>query len=140
MAVVRNFDASEFKRRLSKLPAKVKREVNKAIEKDAREWVSLADTLAPKDPTDGTFLAPSIRHYQTETGGQVVQAGAEPTTKAVKNGQSPEVDYAVLQEFGTEDMPPSPFFWPAYRLLKKKFKSRRQRALTKAFKEISNGG
>lgn len=136
MAVVRNFDASAFKKRLAKLPAVVKREVNAAIEKDAREWVALAYTLAPKDPADGTFLAPSIRHYETETGGQVVQAGAEPTTKPVKSGQSPEVDYAVLQEFGTEEMRPSPFFWPAYRLLKKKFKSRRQRALSKAFKEI----
>jgi HK97 gp10 family phage protein len=140
MAVVRNFDARDFKKRLAKLPVAVKREVNKAIEKDAAEWVALAHVLAPKDPKDGTFLAPSIRHYETETGGQVVQAGDEPTTKAVKSGQSPEVDYAVLQEFGTEDMKPSPFFWPAYRLLKKKFKSRRQRALTKALKEISNGG
>ena len=136
MGVVRNFDASEFKKRLAKLPAVVKTEVNKAIEKDAKEWVALAYVLAPKDPTDGTFLAPSIRHYETDTGGQVVQAGDEPTTKPVIHGQSPSVDYAVLQEFGTEDMAPSPFFWPAYRLLKTKFKSRRRRALTKAFKDI----
>lgn len=136
MAVVRNFDASEFKRRLAKLPAVVKRELNAAIEKDAQEWVAASKLLAPKDPKDGIHLEPSIRHHKTETGGQIVRAGGEATTKPVKDGKSPTVDYAVAQEFGTEKMPPSPFFWPVYRLLRKKFKSRRQRALTKAFKEI----
>ena len=130
---------SDFKRRLSRLPEKVRKDTNAAIEQNADEWVTLSRKMAPIDPQDGVHLRPSIRHYQTETGGQVVRAGGETTTKRVRDGQFGMYDYALGQEFGTMKMPAQPFFWPAYRLLKKRFGGRRSRAMNKAIKDFNNG-
>ncbi|MBX4993857.1 HK97 gp10 family phage protein [Rhizobium binae] len=133
-----DYDNAAFRRRLAKIPRIVRKAMREAIEKDAEEWVRLAQSIAPVDPEDGVFLKPSIRSEPTETGGQVVRAGGKTTTRQTENGP---YDYAVGQEFGTQHMPASPFFWPAYRSLKKRFTSRRRRALNKAVKEWnSNGG
>ncbi|MBB3944760.1 HK97 gp10 family phage protein [Rhizobium skierniewicense] len=127
---------AEFKRRLRRLPKTVLKEVNKAIEKDAQEWVNLSQRFVPKDPEDGTPLHDSIRHHETETGGQVVRAGGATTTRPSAGGK---YDYALAAEFGTVKQNAQPFYWPAYRLLKKKFRSRRSRALNKAVKEFNDG-
>ncbi|WJR67654.1 hypothetical protein QTA58_02495 [Neorhizobium sp. CSC1952] len=129
-------DNAEFRRRLARLPKAIRDQVSAAIAKDADEWVRLSRAIAPKDPEDGTPLHDSIRHHETDTGGQVVRAGGEATTKPSAGGP---FDYAVGQEFGTVNSPAQPFFWPAYRLLKKKFLSRRRSALNKAVKDFNNG-
>ena len=131
--------SNEFKRRLSKLPQSVQKATNRAIEQNADEWVRTSRSMAPVDPKDGVHLRPSIRHHDTETGGQVVRAGGEATTRPVKNGQSATYDYALAQEFGTQEIGANPFFLPAYRLLKKKFVSRRSRAMNKAIKDFNDG-
>lgn len=130
---------SAFMRRLARVPKMVQIETGKAIKTNADEWVKTSKSMAPRDPKDGTPLHDSIRNYPTETGGQVVRAGGKTTTKPVKDGQSAEYDYALAQEFGTADMPAQPYFWPAYRLLKKRFASRRSRAMNKAIKDFNNG-
>ncbi|NTA79620.1 hypothetical protein G6L13_03870 [Agrobacterium tumefaciens] len=127
---------AEFKRRLRKLPKSVVTEVNKAIAKDADEWVALSKRYVPKDPEDGTPLHDSIRHYETETGGQVVRAGGETTTRPSAGGK---YDYALAAEFGTQMHQAQPFYYPAYRSLKKKFQNRRRRALSKAVKDFNDG-
>lgn len=134
--MAKKFDTSDFKRRLQKLPKVIRRELSDAMEKDAEEWVKTSRYLAPKDPEDGTPLHDSILRQATETGGQIVRAGGKTTTKPSKGGP---YDYAVGREFGNSVAPAQPFYWPAYRLLRKKFTSRRRRALSKAIKEISNG-
>lgn len=127
------WDSSEFKRRLAKLPEAIRKADAEAVEQNAREWVTMAKSLAPRDK--GTLLA-SIENEATETGGQIVRAGGKATTREVRAGSGASVDYAVQQEFGNEQMQPSPFFWPAYRSLRKRFGSRRKRALSKALKEL----
>lgn len=133
------FVSAEFKRRLARLPKSVKKATNQAIEQNADEWVRVSRSMAPTDPVEGVHLKPSIRHHVTETGGQVVRAGGEATTRPVIDGQSATYDYALAQEFGTQSMNANPFFWPAYRLLRKKFVSRRSRAMNKAIKDFNNG-
>jgi hypothetical protein len=127
------FDSRAFQKRLKKLPAKVKLRVEEAIETDAEEWVRLSKALVPKDPIDGIFLEPSIRSYKTGTGGMVVRAGGATTTKPSAGGP---YDYGLAQEFGAREIPAQPYFWPAYRSLKKRFLARRKRALKRAIKEI----
>jgi len=129
--------SAEFKRRLAKLPKKILAKTNQAIEQNADEWVRLSRSMAPVDPKDGVNLKPSIRHHETETGGQIVRAGGETTTRTMSDGSS--FDYARGQEFGTVGFYGQPYFWPAYRLLKKKFRGRRSRAMGKAIKEFNDG-
>jgi HK97 gp10 family phage protein len=44
-------------------------------------------------------------------------------------------DYAAWVEFGTSKNEAAPFFWPAYRLGRRKYKSRMTRAAKKALQE-----
>lgn len=127
---------ADFKKRLMRLPKSIRDQVNAAIAKDAAEWVRLSRAIAPQDPEDGTPLHDSIRSFETDTGGQVVTAGGRTTTKQSAGGP---FDYAVGQEFGTSSQDAQPFFWPAYRSFKKKFQSRRRRALNKAVKDFNDG-
>lgn len=126
----------EFRRKLMRVPAAIRAEVDKANAQNAEEWVQAAKAAVPRDPEDGTPLADSIRHYKSDTGGQIVRAGGQATTKPSAGGP---FDYATAQEFGTVKQTPNPFFWPTYRLLRKKFNSRRRRALNKAVKDFNDG-
>lgn len=124
---------ADFNRRLARVPASIRKAVSAALEQNAKEWVKASRSAAPDDPTtSGQDLKASIRHHATDTGGQVVRAGGPTTTV---DG----CDYALAQEFGTQDMPANPFYWPIYRMLRKRFDSRRRRALNKAFKDFNNG-
>lgn len=126
----------DFAARMAKVPKAVRAADGKAVAANAAEWVRVSRAMAPKDPEDGTPLHDSIRNEPTSTGGQIVRAGGPTTTKSSPAGPS---DYAVHQEFGTHDMPASPFFWPVYRSFRKRWASRRSRAVSKAIKEFSNG-
>jgi hypothetical protein len=69
---------------------------------------------------------------------QRVSAGGAATTKAVrksKKGNAPLYDYANANEYGTEDMAAQPFFWPAWRLKRRRFKARMSRAGKKGIQE-----
>ncbi|MCO7736447.1 HK97 gp10 family phage protein [Brucella intermedia] len=141
-----------FKKRLAKLPASVLKKTNEAIKKNAEEWVDWAQKMAPEDPKDGIHLRPSIRHEETETGGQIVRAGGEATRVKQINGTG-TFDYAIGVEFGTSPhiaggkfkgaMHPGtsaqPFFWPSYRMLRKRMSSRRRRALNQSVKDFNDG-
>ncbi len=85
--------SAEFKKRLARVPASVVKATNEAIEKNADEWVKTSRSMAPTDPVDGVYLRPSIRHYESPTGGQIVRAGGEATTRPGKTGQP--YDYAI---------------------------------------------
>jgi HK97 gp10 family phage protein len=64
----------------------------------------------------------------------VVRAGGATTT--VQHGGRP-YDYARAVEFGTEKTPAQPFFFPTYRLMKKKMRSAMSRKITKRIKQYS---
>lgn len=46
-----------------------------------------------------------------------------------------DVRYPHLVEYGTSNTPAQPFFWPAYRLLKKRIRNRIKRSISKAVRE-----
>jgi HK97 gp10 family phage protein len=46
-----------------------------------------------------------------------------------------DVRYAHLVEYGTSQAPAQPYFWPAFRLLRKRIQNRVKRAIAKAVRE-----
>ncbi|WP_454684883.1 HK97-gp10 family putative phage morphogenesis protein [Ancylobacter moscoviensis] len=130
--MAKNWSTDEFRRALRKVAPAVAKRGDDALKKSAAEWVEAAKSAAPSDPDGGSFLRESIRSRESDTGGQIVQAGGSTTTRDGGNGP---YDYARAQEFGTREMPANPYFWPTYRLLRKKFISRRRRAVNQAIKE-----
>ncbi|MER8637655.1 HK97-gp10 family putative phage morphogenesis protein [Mesorhizobium sp. M1365] len=121
----------DFERRLKALPAAAKRAAKVALDTSANELVAAQRSLAPRE--DGTLQA-SIQWRQTAELTRSITAGGDTTTVAARAGDG-DYDYALGQEFGTQNMPANPFFWPAFRLTKKRIRARIKRAITKGIKE-----
>lgn len=123
-----------FGRRLKRIPKAVRLQVVKDLNLGADEMVDVAKRFAPKDTLG---LEKSIRKEKGNRRLQVkVKAGGAATTRAVRNGVKATYDYALADEFGTEKMTANPFFWPAYRLTKRRRKSRITRNANKIIKRI----
>lgn len=131
-----NRTANHIKRVLSAVPKAAKAAIQPAIDQGANELVARMKYLAPQDEGD---LQRSIR---VEPGPRelsaTVKAGGPLTTKPVRNsekGNAPEYDYALGIEYGTEEMPAQPYYWPSVNTLSKRVRRRIDRAISKAIKE-----
>ncbi|TGU87723.1 HK97 gp10 family phage protein [Mesorhizobium sp. M00.F.Ca.ET.151.01.1.1] len=61
-------------------------------------------------------------------------------TEVLVTAGNEDVRYAHLVEFGTSKMEAEPFFWPAFRLLRKRLQNRINRAAKKAVKDAWSAG
>lgn len=119
-------------RKLARMPAVAKDEVRKALNTNADEMVALATALAPV--ADGDLKA-SIRK----------EPGRHDLEVTVKAGGG-SADHAAVVEFGHSGKgrpggaAPTPFFWPAYRSLRKRFKNRITRAMNATAQKVAANG
>lgn len=124
-----------LRRKILALPGAVREELMAALRTSGREINTLQRQFVPKE--DGV-LASTID--MTEDPGLLrvtLVAGGRATTRPVRDGADAEYDYAFAQEFGTQKMPANPFFFPGYRLGKKRAKSRISRAIGKAARKVA---
>jgi HK97 gp10 family phage protein len=131
----------KMRRRLERIPAEVRKRAKAELMLQGREINMLQRSLVPKDDLTlaGTIRSEPLPDPEI---GVVIRAGGAATTKPVRNsekGNSPTYDYALGQEFGTEDMPANPFFMPAIRVRKKKAKARVRAAVRRALKTAGKG-
>ncbi|MBL4767635.1 MAG: hypothetical protein JKY94_07965 [Rhodobacteraceae bacterium] len=140
-----------FAKRLKRIPPAVQKQVVKDLNIGADEMVAVAKTFVPKDEL---VLASTIRKEKGSHPLQVkVRAGGPATTgKIVPNynpgivkrirqftglqKKIPNYDYALAQEFGTTKMVANPYFWPAYRLTRRRRNSRVTRNANKIIKRM----
>ena len=122
-------------RRLEAIPEKVREAVAPSLAKSGNELAGKMKHLAPKDTgalAASIAMTPagqSTPPYSQPGGSGVVPEGAVAVTVG-----NHAVRYAHLQEYGTTEAPAHPFFWPAYRLLRKRITNRTKRDLRKAVK------
>lgn len=109
---------ARLKARWARIPAAMRAQVRPAIDTGADELVAFQQRLAPVD--DGTLRA-SIRKEE----------GPHMLAVDVKAG-SRKAFYARFVEFGVHGRPAHPFFYPPYRALKRRIRSRIGRAIGKA--------
>lgn len=136
----------DLEKRLAKIPAEIKKQIGPAIVTSAEEIADIMRYLAPKKTGD---LARSI--VVTPPGGTVPPYSQGSDVKIADNAAAitagnTEVRYAHLVEFGTRphEQPKlgrdhscaraKPFFFPGYRMGRKRVKARVSRAITKAVK------
>jgi HK97 gp10 family phage protein len=149
-----------LKKRFDRLPAEVFDQVGKAIETGADEIADMQKRLAPirtgalRDSIavslDGK--PPRYAAFRPQKGGKSV--ASETGMMAVITAGNTKVRYAHLVEFGTAphvvggefkgaEHPGAraePFFYPAYRALKRRVRGRISRAFSKAVKQARAGG
>lgn len=123
--------------RFRKLTDQLRQEVfDGAIEELNTQAESLRSAIASVAPREAGTLAHTVK----------VVPGNKPTIVRVVAGGTPTIrpaisskpyDYARADEFGTVHMRARPFFFPTYRLLKKKMIAGMKRKITAAIKKRS---
>lgn len=112
--------------KLSRIKPEIARELAPAVEANARQVHEIQKRLAPKDDGD---LIDSLDVYAV--------AGFQGLKWRVTAGDE-KAFYARMVEFGTPRNAASPFFYPAYRAVRRALKSRMTRAIRKVVKRIAS--
>lgn len=124
---------NRLKKRLAAIPRAVKEAVVPALMTSGNE---LADRMKHLAPEDTGALRDSIT--VTPPGGTTPpysQPGGSRTageTEVLVTAGNSEVRYPHLVKYGTAEAEAQPYFWPAYRLTKKRAANRIKRAVRKA--------
>lgn len=125
-------------RRLNAIPVAVRNAVKPALEQSGTELRDAMKALAEPSRDTGALIdsivmtpgGQSTPPYSQPGGSRVVPENAV----AITAGNS-ETRYPHLVEYGTSKAHAQPFFWPAYRLLKRRIANRTKRAISKAVRE-----
>ena len=112
-----------LRRRLKAIPKAVRKAAKEQLETNARE---LVETMKDFAPIQEGALVSSIKQQDVSDSTRI--------SRRISAG-SREAPYASWVEFGTSKSAPHPFFWPAYRLKKRRFNARMNRAAKKAVAE-----
>lgn len=127
---------SKFQRRMQAIPEAVLDAVKPALVKAAHLTAGVQRGLAPVDTGalagSVTVTGPGMATppYSQPGGSKIV-----PENSAAVTAGNSEVRYAHLVEYGTEDTPAQPFFWPGFRLTRKRAAAQIKRAISKAIRE-----
>lgn len=145
-------------KKLKRLPVLAEQEISKAMEQSANEIVALAKSLAPVESGD---LQMSISWtWGDAPKGSMVLGKVKSQGRGAGNLQitifagGGDAFYARFIEFGTSShtngglfegsehpgTKAQPFFYPAYRAVRKRAKGRVTRAITKSAKRAAAGG
>ena len=123
--------------RFRKLTEELKKEVHdEAVRELNNQAQDLAKTITAVAPEEEGGLKQSVRVIpgKRDTTVRVVAGGKLTIRPAVS---SKPYDYARADEFGTVNMPAQPFFFPTYRLKKKKMISAMKRKINASIKKRS---
>jgi HK97 gp10 family phage protein len=131
--VARNASVERFK----KLTEDFRKEVHDlAVAELNAQAKDLAQTIESVAPVHEGTLKTTVKVVpgKTDTVVRVVAGGKLTVRPSVS---SKPYDYSRADEFGTVNMPAKPFFFPTYRLRKKKIKASMKRKITASIKKRS---
>ncbi|ODT57544.1 MULTISPECIES: HK97-gp10 family putative phage morphogenesis protein [Paracoccus] len=127
---------SKFQRRMAAIPQAARAAVQPALSQGAYDIADIIEDLAPEDTGDlkgsvAVTLAGAATPAYSQPGGALI---VPENAAAITVGNS-DVRYPHLQEYGTSKQEAQPFFWPGYRLGRKRALNRIKRAIGKAIRE-----
>jgi HK97 gp10 family phage protein len=128
-----NKSVEEFRRLTIDMQRQIFLDAVSELETQSDSLMQMMRSVVVHGPTSN--LANSIRKEQGKKETQVyIKAGGSTTTNVA--GGKP-YDYARAVEYGTEHNSAHPFFWPTYRLMRKKMRAAMARKITKRIKQYS---
>ena len=148
----------KLKRKMMTFPRLARQEISKAMEQSADEMVRLARSLAPVadgdlrasigwtwgDAPKGTMVIGQVKREGKGTGNMqiTVYAGGGDAwySRFVEFGTSPHIQGGIFAGTQHPGTPAQPFFFPSYRAMRKRFRSRTTRAIRKAARTAAAGG
>jgi HK97 gp10 family phage protein len=132
--MARNKSVDQFRRLTQDLKDEVHKEAVDELNAQVDSLVRLMILAAPHDEGNLEHSVRKVPDRSKDTVVRVVAGGRLTTRPSVS---SKPYDYARGDEFGTVQMSARPFFFPTYRLTKKKIVSAVKRRITKAIKKRS---
>lgn len=124
--------------RFRKLTQELQKEVHdlavKELNAQAEALIETIEAVAPRGPTGNLIHSINKVPGKTDTVVRIVAGGKLTVRMGVS---SKPYDYARADEFGTVHMTAQPFFFPTYRLRKKKIISAMKRKITASIKKRS---
>jgi HK97 gp10 family phage protein len=136
---------SKLKRQMRAFPALAREQISKAMEQSAQEIVDLAKSLAPVD--DGDLRASIGWSWHGAPEGSMTLGAVKTGGKGAGNlsivifAGNDQAFYARWVEFGTSaGNRAQPFFYPAYRAMRKRARGRMTRAIRAAARRAASGG
>ena len=136
MTAARNASMQRFKQLSEELQLEIRRDAIAELVEQSDILMQQMKAAVPVGETGN--LRASIRREVGKKGNRIViKAGGALTTvqhraasvRATGRATAP-YDYSMGVEFGTQDMGAQPFFWPSWRLRKKKIRSAMKRRIT----------
>lgn len=132
--MARNESVERFKKLTEKLRDEVRAGAIAELNAQADDLVHTMEAVAPRDKGVLVHTIRKVPDKKKATVVRIVAGGRE----TVRLGVSAKpYDYARADEFGTHRMPAKPFFFPTYRLRKKKIIAAMKRKITAAIKKRS---
>lgn len=132
----------KLRQKVRKLPPEMERAIRESFETGASDMVGMAQRLAPVET--GALRNSIAWRYGDPPGGSIGGFAMGSRSKAEDRisiyAGDREAFYARWVEFGAMGIPAQPFFFPAWRALRKQIKSRNTRAINKAAKKVAAGG
>lgn len=126
----------QLQRRWSAIPAKVKAAVEAAMERVAEDVVRDMRKLAPKGATGDLVRSISWTWGEAPKGsmtiGKTEQGRAYGAMVLTIYAGGGDAFYARFQEFGTVDMAANPFFFPVWRIWRRRVRGRIAAAIRRA--------
>lgn len=144
-------------RKLKRLPELAREEISKAMEAGAAEMVALAKSLVPHGATGklaasigwtwgdapaGSMVLGTVRASKTSNLVITIYAGDDDAFYArwVEFGTSAHVNEGLFAGSEHPGTTAQPFFYPAWRAIRRRVKGRVTRAITKSAKRAASGG
>lgn len=147
---------ARLRKKFRRIPEIARDEIGKAMEAGATEMVSLAKNLVPRDSGDlansigwtwgdapkGSMVLGTVRASKTGDMRITIYAGSDEVFWArwVEFGTSGHVNGGLFDGSKHPGTPAQSFFFPAYRAVRRRIKSRVSRAITKSAKRAAAGG
>ena len=129
---------TRLQKRLDAIPKRVIAAVQPALEQSGQELVAAMKQLAEPSRDTGALIdsityttAGNATPPYSQPGGSTVV----PANSVVVTAGNTEVRYPHLVEYGTTKAGAQPYFWPAFRLLRKRLANRIKRSVAKAVRE-----
>ncbi len=125
-----------FQNRLRAIPKAARKSAEPALLTGGYEIADAIESLAPEDSgdlvgsVDVTPPGQTTPPYSQPGGATVV-----PENQVLITVGNTDVRYPHLQEYGTKHHAAQPFFWPGFRLARKRAENRIKRAIAKSIRE-----
>lgn len=131
----RSGDREKTRAKFRALPKAVRKNVEDALEQNAEE---LSQAIKRRVPVEYGDLQKSVTWKRGAAKSKTRGQGDDPdlTVRVVEGDR--DAFYAPFVEYGTAAAPAQPHFFPTYRSLRRRLKSRLSRAVLKAIREAGS--